>query len=150
MGKPEITFSNISNPAASTGDRNLLASRIDFSKIQTPEIYYGHQFTRDRLGNIKNFQPDETISYTIAHNNNSTNFKPNSAYLEGQWKNNPDNVKLQSKTCRIVLNYFAKSVNIVIGGPPGAIRRVSVDNFTDIQYRPPSFRYRRRQHRYKR
>jgi len=139
MGKTEITFSNISTPAASTRDRNSLAIKIDCSKIQTPEIYLGYQLTRERLGNIENFQPDETESYNIPHNNNITNFKPNSVYLEGQWKNNPDNVELQSETGRIVLNYFAKSVNIVAGGPPGATGRVSVDNVTDIQYRPTSF-----------
>jgi hypothetical protein len=139
MGKTEITFSNISTPAASTGDGNSLASKIDCSKIQTPEIYLGYQLTRERLGNIENFQPDETVSYNIPHNNNITNFKPNSVYLEGQWKNNPDNVELQSETGRIVLNYFAKSVNIVADGSPGATGRVSVDNVTDIQYRPTSF-----------
>jgi Thioredoxin like C-terminal domain len=103
------------------------------------EIYYGHQLTRDHLGNIENLQPDETISYTIPHNNNITNFKPNSVYLEGQWKNNPDNVGLQSEKGSIVLNYFARSVNIVAGGPPGATEGVSVDNVTDIQYSHTSF-----------
>ena len=53
-------------------------------------------------------------------------------YLEGQWKNNPDNIELQSEMGRIVLNYSAKSVNIVAGGPVGATGRVSVDNFTNI------------------
>jgi Thioredoxin like C-terminal domain len=99
----------------------------------------GYQLTRERLGNIENFQSDETVSYTIPHNNNITNFKPNSVYLEGQWKNNPDNVELQSETGRIVLSYFAKSVNIVAGGPPGATGSVSVDNVTDMQYRLTSF-----------
>jgi hypothetical protein len=95
--------------------------------------------TRERLGNIENFQPDETVSYTIPCINNITNFKPNSVYLEGQWKNNPDNVELQSETGRIVLNYFARSVSIVAGGPPGATGSVSVDNVTDIQYCLTSF-----------
>lgn len=39
----------------------------------------------------------------------------------------------------MVLNYFAKSVNIVAGGPPGATGRVSIDNFTDVQDRLISF-----------
>ena len=78
MGKPEI---------------HSPISRIQQLQ-QVTEIYFGHRLTRDRLGNIENFQPDETISYTIAHNNNSTNFKPNNVYLEGQWKNNPDNIEL--------------------------------------------------------
>jgi hypothetical protein len=60
-------------------------------------------------------------------------------YLEGQWKNKPDNIELQSEMGRIVLNYSAKSVNIVAGGPVGATGRVSVDNFTNILDRPISF-----------
>ena len=139
MGKTEITFSNTSVPAVSAGDGNSQASKRDFSKIQTPEIYLGYQLARDRLGNTENFQPDRTVSYTIPHNLNNTNFKPNIVYLEGQWKNKPDNIELQSEMGRIVLNYSAKSVNIVAGGPVGATGRVSVDNFTNILDRPISF-----------
>ena len=139
MGKTEITFSNTSVPAVSAGDGNSQASKRDFFKIQTPEIYLGYQLARDRLGNTENFQPDRTVSYTIPHNINNTNFKPNIVYLEGQWKNKPDNIELQSEMGRIVLNYSAKSVNIVAGGPLGATGRVSVDNFTNILDRPISF-----------
>ena len=139
MGKTEITFSNTSVPAVSAGDGNSQASKRVFSKIQTPEIYLGYQLARDRLGNTENFQPDRTVSYTIPHNLNNTNFKPNIVYLEGQWKNKPDNIELQSEMGRIVLNYSAKSVNIVAGGPVGATGRVSVDNFTNILDRPISF-----------
>ena len=139
MGKTEITFSNTSVPAVSASDGNSQASKRDFSKIQTPEIYLGYQLARDRLGNTENFQPDRTVSYTIPHNLNNTNFKPNIVYLEGQWKNKPDNIELQSEMGRIVLNYSAKSVNIVAGGPVGATGRVSVDNFTNILDRPISF-----------
>jgi hypothetical protein len=53
-------------------------------------------------------------------------------YLEGQWKNNPHNIELQGETGRIVLNYSAKSVNIVAGGTPGTIERGSTDSFTNI------------------
>ncbi len=42
--------------------------------------------------------------------------KPNTIYLEGKWKNNHDNVELQSDTGRIILNYSTKSVNLVVGG----------------------------------
>jgi Thioredoxin like C-terminal domain len=108
MGKTEIRFSNTSVPAVSAGDGNSQASKRDFSKIQTPEIYLGYQLARDRLGNTENFQPDRTVSYTIPHNLNNTNFKPNIVYLEGQWKNKPDNIELQSEMGRIVLNYSAK------------------------------------------
>jgi thiol-disulfide isomerase/thioredoxin len=139
MGKTEITFSNnISNSTVSAGGGNSKASEIDFSKIQTPEIYLGYQLAQERLGNIENFQPDRTVSYTIARNNNNTDFKPNVVYLEGQWKNNPDNIELQSEKGRMVLNYSAKSVNIVAGGPHGTIGQVSIDNFTNLPDGPKS------------
>jgi thiol-disulfide isomerase/thioredoxin len=87
MGKTEIIFSNISNSTVPASGGNSKASEIDFSKIQTPEIYLGYQLAQERLGNTENFQPDRTVSYTIAHNNNNTNntdFKPNMVYLECQ------------------------------------------------------------------
>src|SRR6187200_1590945 len=42
--------------------------------------------------------------------------KPSIVYLQGKWKNNPDNMELQNDTGRIVLLYYAKSVNIIAGG----------------------------------
>ena len=138
MGKTEITFSNISIPATSEGDKNSQASETDFSKVETPEIYLGYQLEQEPLGNLQNFQPDRTVLYTIPNNNDTSNLKPNMVYLEGQWKNNPDNIQLQGETGRITLNYSAKSVNIVAGGPPGTIGRVSIYDFTSMLYRPTS------------
>jgi hypothetical protein len=71
---------------------------------------------REPLRNPQNFHPDRIVSYAIQNINDSYTFKPNIVYLEGQWKNNPDNIELQSETGRIVLNYSAKPVNIVVGG----------------------------------
>jgi hypothetical protein len=86
MGRTEITFSDISNWTVPAGGRNSKAIEIDFSKIRTPEIYLGYRLAQERLGNTENLQPDQTVSYTIAHNNNSSNtdFKPNMVYLEGR------------------------------------------------------------------
>jgi hypothetical protein len=42
--------------------------------------------------------------------------KPSIVYLQGNWKNNPDNMELQGDTGRIALIYYAKSVNMVAGG----------------------------------
>ena len=36
--------------------------------------------------------------------------------MEGQWKNNHDNLELQSDTGRIILIYSAQYVNLVAGG----------------------------------
>ena len=40
-------------------------------------------------------------------------------YLQGKWKNNPDNMELQGDTGRIILTYYGKSVNIIAGGKGG-------------------------------
>jgi hypothetical protein len=37
------------------------------------------------------------------------------------WKNNPENMELQNDTGRIVLKYYAKSINIIAGGNGGGI-----------------------------
>jgi hypothetical protein len=48
------------------------------------------------LGNPEGFKPDQIVSYSISPN--TTNFKPDIVYLQGDWKNNPDNTELQSDT----------------------------------------------------
>lgn len=68
---------------------------------------------RAPLGNPEGFKPDQTVSYSIP---STKNFKPGTVYLEGNWKNNPDNMELQNDTGRILLTYHAKSVNIIAGG----------------------------------
>ena len=37
-------------------------------------------------------------------------------YVQGQWKNNPDNLELAGDSGKVVLLYSAKSANIVAGG----------------------------------
>lgn len=87
---------------------------VDFSKINSPELYFGYQFTRTPLGNPEGFKPDQTVDYSLV--NTGSNIKPNVIYLDGTWKNNADNMALQSETGRIALVYSAKSVNMVAGG----------------------------------
>jgi thiol-disulfide isomerase/thioredoxin len=87
---------------------------VDFSKINSPELYFGYQFARAPLGNPEGFKPDQTVNYSLA--NIDSDIKPNAIYLDGEWKNNADNMELQSETGRIALVYSAKSVNIVAGG----------------------------------
>ena len=108
MGMKEISF----NTKPTTINPRSLQS-VDLTKGTTAEIYLGYYYARAPLGNPENFKPDQTVPYSIPSN---TNFKPDVAYLQGNWKNNPDNMELQSDTGRIVLIYYAKSVNIVAGG----------------------------------
>jgi thiol-disulfide isomerase/thioredoxin len=89
------------------------AQNVDFGKIRTPELYFGYQFARAKLGNPEGFKPGEVVSYSIPEN---SEIKPNIIYVSGDWKNNPDSMELQGEIGRIVLSYSAKAVNIVAGG----------------------------------
>jgi hypothetical protein len=113
------------NSALTSSDNNTATERtttpapenvqsVDFSKINSPELYFGYQFARALLGNPEGFKPDQTVDYSLA--NIGSNIKPNVIYLDGTWKNNADNMELQSETGSIALVYSAKSVNLVAGG----------------------------------
>ena len=86
---------------------------VQFEYIKTPELYLGYSYARQPLGNQPGFQPDQTVTYNLP---DTSNIDANYVYVQGVWKNNPDNLELQNSTGRIVLNYNAKSVNIVAGG----------------------------------
>ena len=86
---------------------------VNFSKIQSPELYFGYEFARTSLGNNDGFKPNKSVLYILPKN---TAIKPNIIYLEGKWKNNPDHMELQSNNGSIILKYNSKSVNIVAGG----------------------------------
>ena len=87
---------------------------VDFSKIYSPELYFGYQFARAPLGNPEEFKPDQTVNYSLS--DIDSDIKPNIIYLDGTWKNNADNMELQSNTGSIALVYSAKSINMVAGG----------------------------------
>ncbi|TVP40993.1 redoxin family protein [Candidatus Nitrosocosmicus arcticus] len=117
------TFSYDNNNEIQNNSKNniisFLAQPVDFSKIKTPELYFGNQSSRSALGNPQGFHLGQTINYFLplspSLSMSNSSIKPNTIYLEGQWKNNPDNVELQSSTGRILLSYSAKSVNMVVG-----------------------------------
>jgi thiol-disulfide isomerase/thioredoxin len=109
MGAKEISFDV--NPTAPINPGSLYY--VDLRQKTTPEIYVGYKTARTSPGNPEGFRPDQTVTYSIA---STTDFKPHVVYLQGSWKNNPDNMELQSVTGRIVLVYYGKSVNIIAGG----------------------------------
>lgn len=88
------------------------AQDVNFRQIGTPELYFGYQFARAKLGSPEGFQPDQVVTYTIP----DVAITPNRIYLEGRWKNNADSMELQGQAGKIVLSYSAKVVNIVAGG----------------------------------
>ncbi|MGB6627136.1 MAG: thioredoxin family protein [Nitrososphaeraceae archaeon] len=108
-GLKQISFST--KTASTINSKSL--QYIDLSKQTTPEIYLGYNYARSPLGNSQNFEPEQTVTYTIPSN---TNLQPNIVYLDGQWKNNRDNIELQGNSGSIILTYYAKAVNIVASG----------------------------------
>jgi len=81
-----------------------------FTSSQTPELYFGYNFAfgRNQLGNSEGFHPDQIVTYSLPEKLARDYF-----YLEGQWQNFGDRMKLVSENGKIMLPYFAKSVNIV-------------------------------------
>jgi hypothetical protein len=119
----EISFSTKATAIIKPGS----LQSIDLTKNTTSEIYLGYAKAASPLGNPQGFLPNQIVSYSISSN---TDFKPNIVYLDGKWKNNPDNVELQGETGRIMLTYFAKAANIVAGGKGqvGLVKVVSGDS----------------------
>jgi thiol-disulfide isomerase/thioredoxin len=81
-----------------------------FTASQTPELYFGYKFTsgRNYLGNSEGFKPEQIVTYSLPDKMMQDFF-----YLEGKWQNFEDRMKLVSENGKIVLPYYAKSVNIV-------------------------------------
>ena len=104
------TFNDIQN---SNNSSKFEYQDVNFSKIQSPELYFGYEFARAPLGNNEGFKPNQIVSYNLPDN---SEIKPNVIHLEGKWKNNPDHMELQSNNGSIILKYNSKSVNIVAGG----------------------------------
>lgn len=85
---------------------------VDFNQIKTPELYFGYQYARSQLGNNEGFDPEKIVNYTLP----SSKLKPNAIYLEGEWKNKADSMELVGNEGKIILDYSARSINIVAGG----------------------------------
>ncbi len=117
-------YENKSQFNSTNNINNFLKQPVEFSKIKTPELYFGNQGSNSAIGNSEGVHPGQTVTYAIPSLNGS--IKPNTIYLEGKWKINHDNVELQSDSGRIGLLYSAKSVNLVAGGKGQGI--VNEDN----------------------
>lgn len=105
MGQNLTLSAEVSSPGNAIG--------VNFTSIETPEIYLGHDFARVNLGNVEGFRPGEVVEYTAPEV--AATLVPNIAYIGGSWRNNPDNLELISTEGRILLTYTAKAVNIVAG-----------------------------------
>ena len=95
---------------------------FDYTKIGTPEIYFGYEFTRGNIG-YDNMKPEEIADYKIPPSP-----LKNYVYLSGKWKNNADNIELISNEGSILLGFHAKNVNIVAGSENQSKAFVFLDN----------------------
>ena len=118
-----ISAINLDTNTNTTTPKNVQS--VDFTKVKTPELFFGYEFARAPLGNSEGFKPNQTVTYSVPQR---SDLKPNTIYLIGDWKNNADNMELQSDTGRIALAYSAKSVNIVAGGKGegGGVEELSI------------------------
>jgi thiol-disulfide isomerase/thioredoxin len=121
----EQTLSFNSNGQNASTPTNI--ESVDFSRVNSPELYFGYQYARDVLGSPQGFRPDQVVNYSIP----SSDLRTNVIYLQGEWKNNPDNLELDGDSGKIALAYSAKSVNIVAGGSGEA--SVSEDGIKSIR-----------------
>jgi thiol-disulfide isomerase/thioredoxin len=99
------------------------AAIVDYSKIRTPELYFGYNFARPgQFGNNEGRQPGFEVSYSLpAH------LEENKFYLEGEWKNNADEM-IAVTAGRVLLKYTAKSVNVVAGADKPILAEVYVNS----------------------
>ena len=126
-GKQSISPTSVNQTNLSVPE----SQSVDFNQIKTPELYFGYQYARSQLGNNEGFDPEKIVNYTLT----SSKLKPNVIYLEGEWKNNADSMELVGKDGKIILDYSAKSINIVAGGKGEiTVREFGKDNQTSNPY----------------
>jgi len=97
-----------------TADQSLVNLQAhEFSAFQTPELYFGYDFAdgRNYFGNSEGFEPEKIVSYTMPSDLQKDHF-----YLDGQWQNLHDSMKLSSDKGKIILPYTAQDVHIVASG----------------------------------
>ena len=86
------------------------AETPQFGNIKTPEIYFGYEFQRGQMGNKEGWVPEKTMYYSPPEKQERNKF-----YLQGNWKNNPDNLESIGEQGSVFIQYDAKIVNIVAG-----------------------------------
>ncbi len=106
---------------------------VDFDKIRTPELYFGYDFIRKPIGNGMEYEADREIDYFLPER-----MEPGTAYFEGRWKINRDNMELVSDEGKIAVVFDAASINLVAGSKKSELepfvdsieqKKITVDNF---------------------
>jgi len=77
----------------------------------TPEIYLGHR--RGKIGNVSGFREDQISDYSF-----SEPLKENCFYVSGSWASTAEYMEtIGDEQHRIMLNYSASGVNLVMASP---------------------------------
>ena len=83
---------------------------VNFSGVETPEIYLGYQYVDEHGGNVTKDAENKIVAYGVPNvTENDT------VYLSGEWYDAPDSIIAVSGS-KLFLTYHAKSVNIVASG----------------------------------
>ena len=98
--------------------KNVLA--VDFSKVKSPETYFGSS-RNEFLGNGSRFT--QGLQTLLA----PTNIALNKLYLAGDWNFQPEFAQNQSKEAKIIFRYNAKNVYLVAGSETGVKIKIKKD-----------------------
>ena len=93
-------YENKSQFNSTNNINNFLKQPVEFSKIKTPELYFGNQGSNSAIGNSEGVHPGQTVTYAIPSLNGS--IKPNTIYL-----------KENGKSIMIMLNYKVTQAALV-------------------------------------
>jgi len=98
------------------GDGPSDVDEVDFNKVATPEIYFGH--TRlEYIGNLPNSSCfDASCEFVLPNSISLSIFA-----LGGTWRIDSEKATLESQTGSIVLGFSASKVNLVAEGTDGPV-----------------------------
>ncbi len=103
------------------GDLELLRAKKVSGEVPegltTPELYAGFAFRRS-LGNPEGLKPDQTVDYKPV-----INPPPHLIFVKGRWHCSSDHMRYEgAEGGNILLRYFAKVCNVVLGPGKGKVR----------------------------
>lgn len=94
----------------------LPATKVDFSKIGTPETYLGYE-RQELLGNQDKLLRDRPQRFQAP-----AEVEFNRFYLDGVWSVEAERIVLTGSTGKISFRYQASNANLVMGAPDGVVR----------------------------
>ncbi|MDP3917204.1 MAG: redoxin domain-containing protein [Nanoarchaeota archaeon] len=107
-----------------TTDISTDITAVGFEKEKTTEIYLGYErgISRNQMGNNEGWHKDEKTNFEEPQKTDLNKF-----YFVGNWEINAEKAIPRDETARIILDYRAKSVNLVAGSEEIADIKVVLD-----------------------